>query len=762
MPSKSKKQSSKTPLSKLQSSQLQNPPSSPSSQSSQSSSPHFSESELQQTLEQASRKFPYFISKSSLIVQISEFDTSSQQKGCKIWLSESSMLASSISPASLVSVSLAPIDQNSTGAFPLKSLALECSEQLGIDWGEKLDDKAGDYFVLATAFPSNKLVKNGVRISSTLFCSLGYPGSGRVVFVQPFHGGSLIRSVHGNGKLHGSSVENPSIYCCKELYIRLLPSKSAFALNSNPSSPSQKFKNKTINLYENGNTASPKTPSYERSRPCSPSPSKSSLLASGGVASHLDGFKKSYFDIAEMQEILGDDNSNKLLQRTAVSWLCSRALLCGNLVTVPVLSRLCLFEVAGLKCLSSDIDKDSIQTSLVQCIDDASIIDHATKIKICLQSDLPPETSTPGKMESQGVTSKMGDEVMKLGGLWKEYTLLRDIISASVKNVLSSLGLRTTKGVLLHGPPGTGKTSLAQLCAHDAGVNLFKVNGPEIVSQYHGESEQALHDVFKSASEASPSVVFIDELDAIAPARKEGGEELSQRLVATLLNLMDGISRTDGLLVIAATNRLECIEPALRRPGRLDREIEIGVPSPDQRLDILTTVLGKMAHSLSFAQIQQLAVATHGFVGADLAALSNEAAMFCLRRVTQSTKSTKRCTQDGSDMMMGGRSYAEDGRELFPVDQEDSSCSNNMKSTVSNESVPFPISREPMITQDNQKVALESDGCSTTEEHTLKITFEDFEKARMKIRPSAMREVILEVPKVKWEDVGGQEEVKHN
>ncbi|XP_052189585.1 calmodulin-interacting protein 111-like isoform X2 [Diospyros lotus] len=145
-----------------------------------------------------------------------------------------------------------------------------------------------------------------------------------------------------------------------------------------------------------------------------------------------------------------------------------------------------------------------------------------------------------------------------------------------MKDTLSSLGLRPTKGVLLHGPPGTGKTALIQNIARDTGVNLFTVNGPKIISQYYGESKQALVEVFNSARRATLGVVFIDELDAIAPARRDGGEELSQRMVATLLNLMDGICRTDNLLVIAATNRPDSIEPALRRPGRLDREIEIG------------------------------------------------------------------------------------------------------------------------------------------------------------------------------------------
>ncbi|KAG4396164.1 hypothetical protein GLYMA_19G127101v4 [Glycine max] len=210
--------------------------------------------------------------------------------------------------------------------------------------------------------------------------------------------------------------------------------------------------------------------------------------------------------------------------------------------------------------------------------------------------------------------------------------------------LLVSFGLRTTRGVLLHGPPGTGKTSLAQLCAHEVGVKIFPINGPEIVTHYYGESEQQLHEVFDSAIQAAPAVVFIDELDAIAPARKDGGEELSQRLVATLLNLMDGISRSEGLLVIAATNRPDHIEPALRRPGRFDKEIEIGVPSPDQRSDILLTLLSEMDHTLSEFQIEHLGTATHGFVGADLAALCNEAALICLRHYANFKKTYGSCS----------------------------------------------------------------------------------------------------------------------
>ncbi|KAK3228778.1 hypothetical protein Dsin_000659 [Dipteronia sinensis] len=274
-------------------------------------------------------------------------------------------------------------------------------------------------------------------------------------------------------------------------------------------------------------------------------------------------------------------------------------------------------------------------------------------------------------------------------------------------------GLRPTKGVLLHGPPDTGKTSLAQLSAHDIGVNLFTVNEPEIVSQNYGESEQALHRVFDFASQATPAVVFVDELDAIAPARKDGGEELSQRMVATLLNLIDGISRVEGLLVIAATNRPDSIEPALTSFGDL---------------------------TLSFGRANSTPCHGHTW-------LCNEAALVCLRRyskfnVVHSCR-TFIANEGHSDIIVeeSGCSinYGDSSRNRSDFE---SSCASMVP--ISSEILPYCHVRAVSETADNFQNGVNgsSEGVFILEEEfTLKVTFEDFEKARMKVRPSAMREV---------------------
>ncbi|KAL5546728.1 hypothetical protein UlMin_006415 [Ulmus minor] len=728
-----------------------------------------SDENLVHTLEEASTKYPSLLGNSALIGQVTSIQNES--KGCKIWLSESAMVASSIAPGSIVSVSFPSLDSQFSRRFPLSLLADEPASQFGIDLGNRFTCEPGNYFALATVFSSIEVAKNGVRISSNLSSTLGYPTSGRVVFVYPIQSQFLPGVVTKDENLHSNKVKPLLASDCNELILELVYSKNRLTRTDTSISISSR----TSVCFENEAVESPKTPLNQLKFSSSNTSQLTSPMFEDYAANltHSNGFSLDQFDITE---VLGDDVSKRILETHATDWLCSRFLLCGNLVTVPILSQVCTFQIVSARKLlenranhglenGSANDLPLVASDVVEHASDAFIVKRETKVCLRLPSKL-----ASGTPERQGLSSvnlhctdvkaDAGDTFSKLGGLSKEYAILKDVIVSSSVNTLSCLGLRTTKGVLLHGPPGTGKTSLAQICVRDAGVNLFPVNGPEIVSQYYGESEQALHRVFESARQAAPAVVFIDELDAIAPARKDWGEELSQRMVATLLNLMDGVSRTEGVLVIAATNMPDSIEPALRRPGRLDREIEIGVPSPKQRMEILLSLLGGMEHSLLESQVENLSIATHGFVGADLAALCNEAAMVCLRRYANSRNvcnnlhSTSVLYDESFDGTVGSDS-SNNANDIF------GDCSDSASSPISNlvdssQSLPSSHLREKI--SDNY---IDGAQCGIEEECELEVSFEDFEKARMRVRPSAMREVILEVPKVRWEDVGGQREVKN-
>src|SRR3954467_7826954 len=194
------------------------------------------------------------------------------------------------------------------------------------------------------------------------------------------------------------------------------------------------------------------------------------------------------------------------------------------------------------------------------------------------------------------------------------------------------LGAEAPKGVLLHGPPGTGKTLLAKAVANETNSSFYTIGGPEIMSKYHGESEERLRNIFEQAEKNAPSIIFIDEIDSIAPKREEVTGEVERRIVAQLLSLMDGMTSRGKVVVIAATNRVDAIDPALRRPGRFDREIEIGVPNRDGRLEVLQIHTRGMPLDKD-VNLEKLADVSHGFVGADLQALAKEAAMRALRRV---------------------------------------------------------------------------------------------------------------------------------
>ncbi len=375
------------------------------------------------------------------------------------------------------------------------------------------------------------------------------------------------------------------------------------------------------------------------------------------------------------------------------------------------------------------------------------IIDESTKV---VYRDHPAKGFE--KIGKHGVTYE------DIGGLKEELQKVREIIELPLKypELFKRLGIEPPKGVLLHGPPGTGKTLIAKAVANEIGASFFTINGPEIMSKFYGESEQRLREIFEEAKQNAPSIIFIDEIDSIAPRREDVTGEVERRVVAQLLTLMDGLEERGQVIVIGATNRIDAVDPALRRPGRFDREIEIGVPDREGRFEILqihtrnmplepkylrefvlealervkknvddmktlkdiefaieevkkleserevekvvktllkTELVNEVESEIVRTMLRKLADQTHGFVGADIEAFCKEAAMKALRRY------------------------------LPEIDLEA-------------DEIPMEV--------------LES----------IRVKWEDFIEALKEIEPSAMREVLVEIPKISWDDVGGLEDVK--
>ncbi|MCA9812890.1 MAG: CDC48 family AAA ATPase [Nitrosarchaeum sp.] len=282
----------------------------------------------------------------------------------------------------------------------------------------------------------------------------------------------------------------------------------------------------------------------------------------------------------------------------------------------------------------------------------------------------------------------------ELGGLKNEVQKIREMIELPMRHpeLFEKIGVEAPKGVLLYGPPGTGKTLLAKAVAGETNAHFISLSGPEIMGKYYGESEERIREIFKQAEENSPSIIFIDEIDSIAPKRDEVSGEVEKRIVSQLLTLMDGMKSRGKVVVIAATNRPDSIDPALRRPGRFDREIEIGIPDEEGRFDILSIHTRGMPIDEK-VDLKQISKTTHGFVGADLEILAKEAAMRSLRRIL------------------------------------------------------------PEIDLDEEKISSEI-------LQKIQILNDDFRDALKDVRPSALREVQVQVPDVSWDDVGGLDELK--
>ncbi|KAI8375234.1 P-loop containing nucleoside triphosphate hydrolase protein [Blakeslea trispora] len=296
--------------------------------------------------------------------------------------------------------------------------------------------------------------------------------------------------------------------------------------------------------------------------------------------------------------------------------------------------------------------------------------------------------TSKGKEESPKKKSTDSISYDNIGGLEKQIEIVREMIETPLKEpeLFTKYNLKPPKGVLLFGPPGTGKTLIARAVAHETGAHAIVVNGPEIISKFYGETEQRLRDLFDEANQHAPSIIFIDEIDSLCPKRDEAPSELEKRVVTTLLTLMDGANtQNNRVVVLGATNRPNALDEALRRPGRFDREVEIGIPSAEARLSILKTIMKKIPNTLSLEEFESLSSKLHGYVGADIAAVCREAGLKCIKRCAAITTA--------------------------PLNQ-------------------------------------------------LAVNLQDMKEAMAEIRPSAMREILLEVPKVYWTDVGGQANIK--
>ncbi|OWZ08471.1 ATPase [Phytophthora megakarya] len=373
------------------------------------------------------------------------------------------------------------------------------------------------------------------------------------------------------------------------------------------------------------------------------------------------------------------EKERSLLTQCIVAMIDGALVHQGALLSLPLHGVNTVFKV-------QKVDAES-REKVVRIVAARTALTVAWDERADLEQDKTPKFLTRGKI----------DGFAAIGGLQEELNAVREVVEQPLTNseTFERFGLPAPKGVLLFGPPGTGKTLIARALAKELNARVFTINGPEVVSKFVGESEANLRAVFAQAAREAPSLVFIDELDAICPKRDSRVGDMERRLVATLLTLMDGLNSSRKVVVLAATNRPNALDPAVRRPGRFDREVEIGIPRANDRLAILHVALRRLPHKLTNSDLQELSSSAHGYVGADLSALCQEAALLALHRAFANSS------------QLGGAVLA--NTEALP---------------------PFEV------------------------------TLSDLKLAMRGIRPSALREISVDVPRVLWSDIGGQNALK--
>jgi transitional endoplasmic reticulum ATPase len=402
-------------------------------------------------------------------------------------------------------------------------------------------------------------------------------------------------------------------------------------------------------------------------------------------------------DVKEAKKVIISPASKGIMIRASPTLfkqgLLGRAMIKGDIVSL-----------GGTRKRKNALSQNPFFDDVFNMLDDSLVNFGLGELKFIVADTIPKEAVVvtdltevifnpePTELKEQPMLEVTYEDI---GGLHDEVTKVREMVELPLKHpeIFERLGIEPPKGVLLHGPPGTGKTLLAKAVANETNANFILINGPEIMSKYYGQSEQNLRKKFEEAEKNAPSIIFIDEIDAIATKREETHGEVEKRVVAQMLAIMDGLKSRGKVVVIAASNIPNSLDPALRRPGRFDREIEIGAPDKNGRLNILKIHTRNMPLAKD-VNLKYLADITHAFVGADLAALAKEAAMNVLRKILPDLKL-----------------------------KED-------------ESIPAEVLEKLIIAQ------------------------HDFSEALKVVRPSAMREVLIELPNVNWADVGGLNELK--